>query len=376
MSLLQDIEDYETWLRSRCTVFEQDLVAVKREKMEKSPLKLLRATYFRWAATVERRCPELVADAPEILSVGDIHLENYGTWRDGDGRLVWGVNDFDEAAVMPWTLDPLRLLTSLLLLGRGESGMTDEAVAEAVLAGYRDGLGNPRPTILDAAADGWMQPLIASRPADIASFWTAIDETLAGKGRRGGPGQAPSQVAKALQAALPDGTHDVVLAAVHGKGGGSLGRPRYIAVGCWQGARVVREAKAVVPSAWNWAHRKKAEMRPPFVRLAAGRYRSPDPTLRVDEGAQVVIRRIAADARKIEIDAAALGDRGPRLVAAMARDLGAIHAADRTSGAIAPDLKKRNRRNAGWLLAAALAMKAAVEADHAKFRKLRKSGEL
>ena len=29
-------------------------------------------------------------DAPQVLSVGDLHLENFGTWRDADGRLVWG----------------------------------------------------------------------------------------------------------------------------------------------------------------------------------------------------------------------------------------------------------------------------------------------
>ena len=31
------------------------------------------------------------------LSVGDLHVENFGTWRDSEGRLIWGINDFDEA---------------------------------------------------------------------------------------------------------------------------------------------------------------------------------------------------------------------------------------------------------------------------------------
>ena len=54
-------------------------------------------------------------DAPRVLSVGDLHLENFGTWRDADGRLAWGVNDFDEAAVMPYVLDLVRLATSIQL---------------------------------------------------------------------------------------------------------------------------------------------------------------------------------------------------------------------------------------------------------------------
>ena len=64
--------------------------------MAKGAFQFLRATYWRWAETIHDVCPEL-ADAPQVLAVGDIHLENFGTWRDVDGRLVWGVNDFDEA---------------------------------------------------------------------------------------------------------------------------------------------------------------------------------------------------------------------------------------------------------------------------------------
>jgi hypothetical protein len=26
---------------------------------------------------------------PRVLGVGDIHLENFGTWRDAEGRMVW-----------------------------------------------------------------------------------------------------------------------------------------------------------------------------------------------------------------------------------------------------------------------------------------------
>jgi uncharacterized protein (DUF2252 family) len=44
-------------------------------------------------------CPDL-AKAPKVLAVGDLHVENFGTWRDVEGRLVWGINDFDEAAAL------------------------------------------------------------------------------------------------------------------------------------------------------------------------------------------------------------------------------------------------------------------------------------
>lgn len=50
----------------------------------------LRATYWRWCEIIFDICPEL-ATAPEVLAIGDTHLENFGTWRDAEGRLVWGV---------------------------------------------------------------------------------------------------------------------------------------------------------------------------------------------------------------------------------------------------------------------------------------------
>jgi len=43
-----------------------------------------------------------LTDAPRLLAVGDLHVENFRTWRDAEGRLVWGVNDFDEVAEMPY----------------------------------------------------------------------------------------------------------------------------------------------------------------------------------------------------------------------------------------------------------------------------------
>ena len=47
-----------------------------------------------------------------MLGVGDLHVENFGTWRDAEGRLIWGINDFDEACPMPYTIDLVRLAAS------------------------------------------------------------------------------------------------------------------------------------------------------------------------------------------------------------------------------------------------------------------------
>ncbi len=87
MSFLDDNAAYETWLRTQCTVDETGL-AHKHAKMDSHPFPFLRATYFRWARRIEQVCPELMG-APAVLAVGDTHLENFGTWRDAEGRSTW-----------------------------------------------------------------------------------------------------------------------------------------------------------------------------------------------------------------------------------------------------------------------------------------------
>ena len=139
MSFRDDNARYEKWLATQCKVVKAD-IAFKHHRMKKSAFIFLRATYFRWARKIGDWCPELM-DAPPVLSVGDLHLENFGTWRDADGRLVWGVNDFDEAAVMPSVLDLVRLATSIQLAPDLE--LSNRRAAEALLRGYRAGLDEP-----------------------------------------------------------------------------------------------------------------------------------------------------------------------------------------------------------------------------------------
>src|SRR5690242_11391116 len=148
MNIFQSTRRYEAWLRRELgrDVVEEHLHA-KHKKMSDGPFEFLRATYWRFAETILAECPAL-KDAPQALAVGDIHVENFGTWRDADGRLVWGVNDFDEAAEMPYVLDLIRLATSALVAAGG-TRVSANSICTAILSGYREGLKNPRPFVLD-----------------------------------------------------------------------------------------------------------------------------------------------------------------------------------------------------------------------------------
>ncbi len=343
MTFRSDNRAFESWLRDQCRVVETDL-RLKHRRMRLNPFVFLRATYFRWARRIEAICPAL-AEAPAVLGVGDLHLENFGTWRDAEGRLVWGVNDFDEASVMPYAFDLVRLAASIRLAPRLK--VSNRAVAKAILRGYASGLAEPRPMLLDEQ-ESWMRPYVACMDKDLRKFWDEIDAL-----ERHRP---PSAVARGLSLALPRDAGRPVF-AMRARGGGSLGRPRFVAIASWKGGRVVREAKALVPSAWDWAHgRSGGRLR--FIELARGRYRSPDPFLMVRD--RFLFRRIAADSRKVELGFAAAAGMTRDLFEAMGFDLGAIHGASPRVAAVRADLA---RRSPDWLYRAARDAAADVLSD-------------
>jgi hypothetical protein len=337
---------FEKWLGRQCALVKKDLKK-KHEKMRKDPFTFLRATYFRWAGRIEAICPSL-AKAPAVLSVGDVHLENFGTWRDAEGRWVWGVNDFDEAAIMPYPLDLVRLVASAHL-APGLKISVDE-ISVAVLKGYLRGLEQPRPTLLDEH-ETWMRPAVACSDAERLAFWAEIDALPTA--------EPPRLVKRGLQRSLPAGAR-IVRFATRVKGSGGLGRPRFIADALWNGGRVVREARAIVPSAWTWAH-DEAKAKLQFATLADGAHRAPDPWLALRDG--FVFRRIAADSRKVELDRGEQSRLTGRLMEAMGFDIGAIHAAAKRSRlkTIAEHLAAEPKH---WLSAAALDAAADVVRDY------------
>src|SRR5579871_2476803 len=110
MNIRKATTQYEKWLTNFTPLIKSDL-DYKHQQMALAPFPFLRATFYRWVQAWPTVCKE-VAQAPIVLSVGDLHIENFGTWRDTEGRLIWGVNDFDEACHLPYTNDLVRLATS------------------------------------------------------------------------------------------------------------------------------------------------------------------------------------------------------------------------------------------------------------------------
>jgi uncharacterized protein (DUF2252 family) len=62
---------------------------------------------------------------------GDLHAENFGTYMNSDGRLVFNVNDFDEAYVGPFSWDLKRFAASIALIGYGKA-LSDDVITALV----------------------------------------------------------------------------------------------------------------------------------------------------------------------------------------------------------------------------------------------------
>ena len=68
-------------------------------------------------------------------------IASFGTWRDAYGRLVWGIDDFDEAYPMGYANDLDRLGVSAIMdeqEGALAVGVRD--ICNVLFDGYREGL--------------------------------------------------------------------------------------------------------------------------------------------------------------------------------------------------------------------------------------------
>ena len=62
---------------------------------------------------------------------GDLHAENFGTYMNNQGVLVFDVNDFDEAYIGHFTWDLKRLAASLALLGY-QKALSDDEITKMI----------------------------------------------------------------------------------------------------------------------------------------------------------------------------------------------------------------------------------------------------
>ncbi|HVU53073.1 MAG TPA: DUF2252 family protein, partial [Polyangia bacterium] len=235
---------YERWLGEHMRLVAPDL-ALKHERMRLAVFPFMRATFYRWCELWRELAASERALA-RVAAVGDLHLENFGTWRDVEGRLVWGINDFDEATTLVWSQDLVRLATSAhLAIADEHLDVRRREASAAILAGYREGLERGPRTFALEEHNGWLRRVALNELRDPVAFWNKMGALRNAR-------DPDADAVRALLAALPGGDRPARICR-RVAGMGSLGRPRYVALAEWRGGGVAREAKATAPSAWTWA---------------------------------------------------------------------------------------------------------------------------
>jgi len=166
--------------------------------------------------------------------VGDLHVENFGTWRDIEGRLIWGINDFDEACWMPYTIDLVRLAASAhMAIGSCDLNITPDRASKALLDGYRKGLTCGGLAFVLAENHTSLREMAVERLKMPELFWEKMRALPTYKGR------IPSSAEKGLRRMMPE--RDLVYRVMHRVSGmGSLGRRRFVALADWRGGSIAR----------------------------------------------------------------------------------------------------------------------------------------
>jgi hypothetical protein len=360
MNIVEATQAYETWLGRRLKLIAAD-VELKHQRMAESPFPFLRATYYRWVQRWPEVCPELAA-APSVLSVGDLHIENFGTWRDAEGRLIWGVNDFDEACPLPYTHDLVRLAASAILAIReNHLALDPQEACDAILAGYHAMLDQGGCPFVLAERHRWLRDLALGNLRDPVAFWDKFGKLPATT-----EAIAP-EVRASLERWLPE--KGLPYRLVHRIAGlGSLGRQRFVALANFRGGQIAREAKALTISACLWERRPGGAGDILYEKILTASVRMPDPWVRLC--GSWLVRRLAPDCSRVELSALPKDRDEQKLLNAMGQETANVHAGDaRARTAIRADL---DARHAHWLAKAAQSMADAIQDDWKEWHKTRK----
>ena len=357
MNIREATKNYEAWMRRCTTVVEADLRA-KHEKMKSAPFMFFRGTFYRWAQLWPELCSDLCR-APKVLAVGDLHIGSFGTWRDAEGRLCWGVDDFDESYPLPYTNDLVRLAASVKMgIDSEELSIQLKTGCDAILDGYWQGLKTGGCPIVLAEHEMTLEKLGIEALEPPPDFWNKLCKLpVAHK-------SLPPDLKRTLTKMLPDPklAHKVVRREA---GMGSLGQQRFVAIAQWEGGYIAREAKAVVPSSLVWLNGRVGRRQNYYQEVIASAVRSHDPFQKIV--GTWLVRRLSPDSNPIEIADPPKERDEEVLLRAMGTEAANVHLGTRR--AVNNILKDLRIKKADWLRSAAKTMAKAVEREWKKYKK-------
>jgi len=172
----------ETFNRGR----RPELVARKYRAMSRDPFVFFRGTAHLFWEDWGSMGGTALDDAPLVWCCGDLHLENFGSYRGDNGLAYFDLNDFDEAALAPATRDTARFLTSVRLAAQslGLQAQSVRDLESSFLEGYAAALVTGKARWIERSiATGWIRDLL--RSVENRTQQQLLDErTIVRDGRR------------------------------------------------------------------------------------------------------------------------------------------------------------------------------------------------
>jgi hypothetical protein len=351
MNIHRATQLYEMSLAKQIALVPKDL-ALKHVLMKQDAFSFFRGTFYRWMQVWPEVCGDLLT-APKLRTVGDLHVENFGTWLDSEGRLIWGINDFDEAYPSPYTIDLVRLAVSATLaIETIRLAIKPKDACDAILTGYTEGLkAGGRPFVLGEHHQ-WLRDIATNKLRDPVEFWKKMGALPRAKGA------ISKHATAALAHLMPQpGLSYSLRRRISGLG--SLGRPRFVALADWQGGKIAREAKALGPSTCAWAGERHKINTIFYQSMLEQAIRCRDPFVRV--AGSWLVRRLSPYCSRIELTSLPKKRDEGKLLYAMGWETANVHlGSHKTINAIRRDLAQRKTK---WLRGAVMRMKSVINSD-------------
>ncbi|BBY26805.1 DUF2252 domain-containing protein [Mycolicibacterium sediminis] len=111
---------------------DPDSFRTKFRKMAADPFAFYRGSACIFYADVAARDDRWADERTSRVWIqGDLHAQNFGTYMDGAGKLIFDVNDFDEAYVGRFTWDLQRFAASIALMC-WQKALSDQAITRLI----------------------------------------------------------------------------------------------------------------------------------------------------------------------------------------------------------------------------------------------------
>jgi len=94
----------------------KNFVHLKYKAISENPHRFFRGTNHLFVEHIAKE--SVLNNVPFTWNCGDLHMENFGSYKGSSGLVYFDINDFDEACIAPCTVDLVKLCTSIFLAGQ------------------------------------------------------------------------------------------------------------------------------------------------------------------------------------------------------------------------------------------------------------------